>query len=83
MVNDNYSLKEMIQELRGEQKEQTRHTAIILTTLENIDKHLANLNSKVASHEKRFSGLETFQTKVMTVWGIAIFIIVTAINKLL
>jgi hypothetical protein len=83
MANDGYTLKELVGELRQEQKLQTQHTASILASLENIDKHLTQLNSKVASHEKRFVKLESFQTKVMTAWGIATFIIVTAANKFL
>lgn len=82
-MSEGYTLKEMVGELRQEQKVQTGHTASILASLENIDKHLAQLNSKVATHEKRFSGLESFQTKVMTIWGISTFVAVTVINKLL
>jgi hypothetical protein len=81
--HEGYSLKELVQELRAEQKQQTIHTSSILTTLENIDQHLLKLNSKVAAHERQLGDLGTFQTRVMTVWGIAIFIIVTVINKAL
>jgi hypothetical protein len=81
-MSEGYTLKEMVGELREDQKTQTLHTANILSSLENIDKHLGQLNSKVATHEKRFVGLESFQTKVMTVWGVSIFVVVTALNKL-
>jgi hypothetical protein len=80
-MSEGYSLKEMIQELRVEQRQQTVHTASILMTLENIDDHLTKLNSKVASHEQQLGSLGTFQTKVMTVWGLAISVVVIAINK--
>jgi hypothetical protein len=83
MKSDCYTLKELVQELRADQKQQTIHTTAILTTLENIDNHLSKLNSKVASHEKQLNSLGTFQTKVMTVWGVAIFIIVTVLNKVI
>lgn len=80
---DGYTIKELVSELREEQKQQTQHTSRILASLENIDKHLEKLNSKVASHESRFVKLEGFQLKVMTVWGIATFVLITAINKFL
>jgi hypothetical protein len=82
-MSEGYTLKELVGELRQEQKIQTKHTASILTSLENIDKHLETLNSKVATHEKKFTTIESFQTKVMTVWGIGTFVAVTVINKLL
>jgi hypothetical protein len=78
---DGYTLKELVQELRNDNKQFLTTQTSILSSLESIDKHLQQLNSKVASHEKRFVTLESFQTKVMTVWGIAIFFVVTAINK--
>lgn len=72
MSEDAYTLKELIQELRGETKEQSTVLTRICANLEGVEKHLSQLNSKVASHEKRFNGLENFQTKVMTAWGLGI-----------
>lgn len=72
MNTGGYDLKEMVQELRAETKEQSTVLTRVCVSLENIDKHLSQLNSKVASHEKRFNGLEAFQTKVMTAWGLGI-----------
>lgn len=81
MSEDSYTLKEMVSELRGEQKMQSVVLTQQSSVLENIEKHLAQLNSKVATHEKRFNGLETFQTKVMTMWGVAISVFVFIVNR--
>lgn len=78
---DGYSLKELVQELRSEQKDQIKQIERILSTLQNIDKHLEQLNSKVVTQERRLNGFSTFQTKVMMVWGFFTFVIVTAVNK--
>ena len=50
---------------------------------EATNKHLAQLNGKVATHEKKIVNLGTFQTKVMTVWGLSIAVVTTVISKLI
>lgn len=90
MADDSYTLKELIQELRGETKDQSTVLTRICSNLDGVEKHLAQLNSKVAAHEllhmeqnKRFSNLETFQTKTMMVYSAAVFIIGTVATKIL
>lgn len=90
MNTGGYDLKEMVQELRSETKEQSTVLTRVCVSLENIDKHLSQLNSKVATHEllhaeqnKRFSSLETFQTKTMMVYSIGVFVIGTVATKIL
>lgn len=63
-MSEGYTLKELVGELRQEQRVQTGHTASILASLENIDKHLAQLNSKVATHEKKVQTVEVMQKEV-------------------
>jgi len=53
-----------------------------LNSLENIDRHLTQLNSKVAKHEQKITNLGTFQTKVMTVWGVSIAVVTTVIARI-
>jgi len=83
MASDGYTVKELVQELRSESRQTTATQASMLTSLQNIDRHLTQLNSKVASHEKKIIGLGTFQTKVMTVWGISIAVVTTVISRIL
>lgn len=78
---DGYSLKEMLDEVRSDNKAALSTQGRILTTLENIDAHLGKLNSKVAAHEKKINGLESFQTKAMVVWSFVVFVVVTVVNK--
>jgi hypothetical protein len=83
MPDDSYTLKEMLQEVRMTQHEQVSRIASIGTTLENISKHLEQLNSKVARHEKRLADFATFRDKAMVVWGFIVFFFSISINKVL
>ena len=83
MATDGYTVKELVQELRLESRQNVVTQAAMLNSLENIDRHLTQLNSKVASHEKKIATLGTFQTKVMTVWGISIAVVTTVISRII
>ena len=83
MASDGYTVKELVQELRLESRQNVATQAAMLNSLENIDRHLTQLNSKVAKHEKKIATLSTFQTKVMTVWGVSIAVVTTVISKLI
>lgn len=63
-MSEGYTLKELMEELRVEQKQQTQNTATILASLENIDKNLETLNSKVATHEKKVQIVEIMEKEV-------------------
>ena len=83
MPSSGYTVKELVEELRADNKISIATQAAMLNSLENIDRHLTQLNSKVASHEKKIATLGTFQTRVMTVWGISIAVVTTVISKLI
>ena len=83
MSSGGYTVKELVQELRLESRQNVVTQAAMLNSLENIDRHLTQLNSKVASHEKKIATLGTFQTKVMTVWGISIAVVTTVISRII
>ena len=83
MATGGYTVKELVQELREDNKKSIATQAAMLNSLENIDRHLTQLNSKVATHEKKIANLGTFQTRVMTVWGVSIAVVTTVISKLI
>jgi hypothetical protein len=83
MAGVGYTVKELVEELRADNKISIATQAAMLNSLENIDRHLTQLNSKVATHEKKIATLGTFQTRVMTVWGISIAVVTTVISKLI
>jgi len=83
MAGVGYTVKELVEELRADNKISVATQAAMLNSLENIDRHLTQLNSKVATHEKKIANLGTFQTRVMTVWGISIAVVTTVISKLI
>jgi len=82
MSSDGYTVKELVQELRLESRQSVVTQAAMLNSLENIDRHLTQLNSKVAKHEQKITNLGTFQTKVMTVWGVSIAVVTTIISRI-
>lgn len=82
MAVGGYTVKELVQELRLESRQSVATQAAMLNSLENIDRHLTQLNSKVATHEKKITNLGTFQTKVMTVWGVSIAVVTTVIARI-
>ena len=83
MTSSGYTVKELVEELRTDNKTSIATQAAILNSLENIDKHLEKLNSKVATHEIKISNLGTFQTRVMTVWGLSIAVVTTVISRII
>ena len=83
MATGGYTVKELVQELRLESRQSVATQAAMLNSLQNIDKHLTQLNSKVASHEKKIATLGTFQTRVMTVWGVSIAVVTTVISRII
>ena len=83
MAGVGYTVKELVEELRADNKISIATQAAMLNSLENIDRHLTQLNSKVATHEQKIATLGTFQTRVMTVWGISIAVVTTVISKLI
>ena len=82
MSSEGYTVKELVQELRIESRLSVATQAAILNSLENIDRHLTQLNSKVATHEKKIVNLGTFQTRVMTAWGLSIAVVTTVISRI-
>ena len=83
MATGGYTVKELVEELRADNKASIATQASILKSLENIDRHLTQLNGKVATHEKKITNLGTFQTRVMTVWGISIAVVTTVISRII
>jgi len=83
MSEENYTLKEMIQELRSETREQSTVLITVCAALEGIEKHLAQLNSKVAMHEKKHNKIEAFMARATVIISIAVFLAVTFVNQVI
>ena len=83
MASGGYTVKELVEELRADNKTSIATQAAMLKSLENIDRHLTQLNSKVATHEKKIVNLGTFQTRVMTAWGLSIAVVTTVISRII
>jgi len=82
-MSENYSLKEMVQEVRDSQKSH-EHTSIkIATTVENIEIMFKQMAIRVDDHEKRIVEQEGFKGKVIMVWGVIVFVLTTIANKVM
>ncbi len=55
----------------------------IKTELSHIKDQTTKHNGRMAKAEDRLDTLSTFQTKVMTVWGVAVTVIAIVVNKLI
>jgi hypothetical protein len=82
-MSEGYTVKELLDELRDETKEQSTVLTRVCTSLEGIEKHLAQLNSKVATHEKRHNDFEVFKTRASIVFSIIIFFAVIAVDRVI
>ena len=82
-MTESYTVKELLQEVRTDNKAALNKQAEILVRLSNIDDHLTKLNSKVAIHERKLYSLKTFQSKVMTVWAIIVVVFTTVANRVI
>ena len=63
--------------------DRTEDMPSIRSSIENIDKHLEALNSKVAAHEKQLLTFRDFRTKVVTYGSLAILFVPYFINRIL
>ena len=82
MASDGYTVKELVQELRLESRQSVATQASMLNSLENIDRHLQTLNSKVASHVIAIAEIQTEHTKVRAYAGATKFY-ATAVSMLI
>jgi len=63
--------------------DKTEDLPAIRTSLEGIEKHLEELNSKVATNVKDIKRLDIFKTRVTVYGSIALFFVPYFINKYL
>ena len=89
MASEGYTIKEMLSKVLEQQEKQLEQNEAIRISQaishvhdEATNKHLAQLNGKVATHEKKINNFNTFQTKVMTVWGVSIAVVTTIISRI-
>ena len=82
MATGGYTVKELVQELREDNKKSIATQASILKSLENIDRHLQTLNGKVASHVIAIAEIQTEHTKVRAYAGATKFY-ATAVSMLI
>lgn len=80
---DGYTLKELVQELRADNKQALQVQSTILEKIQNIDDHLGKLNSKVSTHELQIAEQREFKTKALTVWAVFTVAASTVASKIL
>jgi len=80
---DVYTLKEMLQEVRDDNREAIETQGVILGEIKNICQHLERLNSKVATHELQIAEQREFRTRVLTIWAVFTVAASTVASKVL
>jgi len=74
-MTDSYTMKEMMRETRETQKEDSARLIRILAHVEDIDRHLDELNSKTATNIKNIAKNEKSILHIKTVYTTAVAII--------
>lgn len=82
MSDDTFTLKEMVTEILHETKEQSTALTVLSTEMTAVKDHLAKLNSKVATHEKKLNEHDTFFGKITALTTFIASMITVAINKM-
>ena len=83
MPTEGYTLKEMVTKVLEQNEKALITQTKMLQHAENVDNHLLQLNSKVATHEQAIGGLKEEHTKVKayaTAVSVVIGTVWTAIN---
>jgi len=79
MGADNYTVKEMVTELRKENKETLKQQAIILTEIKNINERIETMIKQNAVRNGR---LEKLETKMAYMWGGIALLSALGVNNL-
>ena len=86
-MSENLSLKEMLLRVMDDTDEikaqMLTHNATTTAHLKAIDAHLAQLNSKVATHTTEIGDLAAFRNKALMVWGAIVFVATSVLNYLI
>lgn len=83
MTDDNFSLKDMIIEVRNEQKVSNEAHIKMAVTLENMELSMKKFLATAEDHEKRIKDMEGFRGKAMVIYGIVVIIFTVFVNKVL
>jgi len=83
MTQDNFSLKDIVIEVRNEQKISNDAHIKMALTLESMELQMKKFLAVAEDHELRLQKQEGFQGKAMVVFGIFVFIMTSIANKVL
>jgi len=79
MGADNYTVKEMVTELRKENKETLQKQAVILTEIKNINERIETI---ISQNSIRNGRLEKLETKMAYMWGGIALLSALGVNNL-
>jgi hypothetical protein len=83
MTENNFSLKDMIIEVRNEQKVSNEAHIKMAVALENMELSMKKFLATAEDHEKRIKDMEGFRGKAMVIYGIVVIIFTVFVNKVL
>jgi len=83
MTDDNFSLKDMIIEVRNEQKISNDAHIKMAVTLESMELQMKKFLAIAEDHEKRIKDMEGFRGKAMVIYGIVVIVFTVFVNKVL
>jgi hypothetical protein len=83
-MNDaNFSLKDMIIEVRNEQKVSNEAHIKMAITLESMELQMKKFLAVAEDHETRIKDVEGFKGKAMVIYGIIVIVFTVFVNKVL
>jgi len=83
MTDNNFSLKDIVIEVRNEQKISNDAHIKMAITLESMELQMKKFLAVAEDHETRLKDFEGFKGKAMVIYGIIVIIFTVFVNKVL
>lgn len=82
-MSEGYTVKEIVTELRSENRQALEVQSTILAELKSMNLQLSGVVERVDDNQKRINTVETFVTKAQMIWSGAVLVVGYVANQLI